>query len=195
MIELWEVVRKRSDWIVRRASSQVLAPRRRAFVSGESLPYLGRQARLFVEHSAVRRPHLTFRHWSFFLTVPADLIGEERRAACERAVVAWYRARAAERLGERVAWWAARAGYAPKAVLIRDQRQRWGSCAPDGTLRFNWRIILARPALIDYVVAHELVHLKVRTHSAAFWTELARLLPDFALRRARLKETGGELTV
>ena len=55
------------------------------------------------------------------------------------------------------------------AVLIRDQRWRWGSCAPDGTLRFNWRAVMLKPALIEYLVVHELAHLTHRNHSKDFW--------------------------
>jgi len=193
--QIQQVVLKRARWIVRQASEGVLRPRRKEFVSGESLPYLGRQVRLFVEHADTRRTTVEFEHWSFRITVPAHLDGEERRAAIESAVVRWYRARAAERLGQRTERWTKLAGWAPSAVLVRDQRQRWGSCSPDGTLRFNWRIIMAPPALIDYVVVHELVHLRVRTHSAAFWTEVARLMPDYPIRRATLRELGPSLTL
>ncbi|HVC34484.1 MAG TPA: SprT family zinc-dependent metalloprotease [Chloroflexota bacterium] len=190
-----DVVNRRAGWIVRQASSQVLQPRPRQFVSGESLPYLGRQARLFVEHAPVARVGVTFDHWSFHVVAPATLTDEERRAATEKALVRWYRARAAERLPERARYWAQRAGYAPTAVLIRDQRQRWASCSPDGTVRFNWRIVMAPPSLIDYVIVHELAHLRVRTHSVAFWAEVARLVPDYRIRRARLKEVGPTLAM
>jgi predicted metal-dependent hydrolase len=80
-------------------------------------------------------------------------------------------------------------------VLIRAQRQRWGSCGPDGTLRFNWRILMAPPTLIDYVVVHELAHLRYKHHDSAFWAEVSRLLPDYQLRRARLKEVGPRLSL
>jgi len=107
--------------------------------------------------------------------------------------VKWYRERAVERLGERTEHWAKVAGRKPTGVLIRDQRQRWGSCSPDGTLRFNWRIVMAAPTLIDYVVVHELAHMQVRTHSPAFWAEVGRLMPDYGIRRALLKEQGPRL--
>ena len=68
-------------------------------------------------------------------------------------------------------------------VLIRDQRRRWGSCDPKGNLRFNWRIVQAPMRLLDYVVAHELVHLANRNHTAAFWAALGRVMPDYAERR------------
>ncbi len=192
---LREVVAKRAGWILRRGSDEILQPRRKAFVSGESLPYLGRQARLFVEQAEVRWPSVAFDHWDFYVTAPARLEGEERRAAIERALTAWYKRRAAERLTERTERWAKLAGRVPTAVLIRDQRRRWASCGADGTLRFNWRIIMAPPALIDYVVVHELAHLRVRNHSAEFWAEVSRLMPDYKVRRSQLKTLGLSLAI
>lgn len=188
------IVAKRAPWIIRTLASPVAAPARKEFVSGESLSYLGRQVRLFVTAETVRRIAVKFENWSFQITIPVDLAGETRRAAVQAALVRWYRARAEERLPERVAKWALAAGYAPSRVLIRDQRQRWGSCGADGAVRFNWRIIMAPLALIDYVVIHELAHLKVRRHTTAFWDEVARLAPDYAVRRLRLKELGPTLT-
>ena len=76
---------------------------------------------------------------------------------------------------------------------MRDQRQRWGSCATDGTLRFNWRIMMLKPALIEYVVVHELAHLTHRNHSPDFWGLVASLLPDAQRRRQVLTEVGRTL--
>ena len=75
-------------------------------------------------------------------------------------------------------------------MLVRDQRQRWGSCAPDGTLRFNWRVVMLEPDLAEYVVVHELAHLKVSGHSAKYWALVSGLLPDAQQRRRRLRESG-----
>lgn len=193
--QIRQVVLKRATWIVRRAGDELLRPRRKELVSGESLPYLGRQARLFVRKAEERRTGVEFEHWAFHITVPMGLDGQERRASIEVALVKWYREHAVERLGERTAHWAKVAGWQPSRVLVRDQRQRWGSCSPDGMLRFNWRIVMAAPTLIDYVVVHELVHLQVRTHSPAFWAEVGRLMPDYGIRRALLKEQGPRLTL
>lgn len=189
------VVRRRSPWILRRASDTVLHPRRKDFLSGESLPYLGRQVRMFVEGGALKHAAVHFRHWSFDVTVPVELEGEARREAIKRAFVRWYRRRAEDRLESAVSRWSKAVGCEARAVLTRDQRQRWGSCAPDGTLRFNWRIVMAEPWLIDYVVTHELLHLRIRNHSRTFWDEMARVMPDYKLRRARLKETGSLLAL
>lgn len=193
--EVRALVTRRAPWILQRATPEVLRPRPKEFVSGESVPYLGRQVRLFVEPRAVPRVSVRFTHWDFHLTVPEHLTGDERRAAIERALTRWYKARATQRLAEVIARWSAQAGLSPTAVLVRSQRQRWGSCSPDGTLRFNWRIVMAAPDLIDYVVVHELIHLRVRHHDAVFWAKVARLLPDYQRLRAQLKENGAALTL
>ncbi|HEY7067357.1 MAG TPA: SprT family zinc-dependent metalloprotease [Chloroflexota bacterium] len=189
------VVAKRASWIVLHGQSDFEGSQARRFVSGESVPYLGRQVRLVVTLANVKKASVAFSHWSLAVTAPADLPEPARRAAIERALVRWYRQRAADRLPKRVQYWAPRVGVTPTEVLIRAQSARWASCSPSGVLRFNWRVVMAPPALIDYVVVHELVHLRVRTHTAAFWAELARLIPDFKLRRAHLKEVGPYCTL
>jgi len=190
-----QVVLKRAGWIVRNATEQVLQPRRKEFVNGEVLPYLGGELGLRVEHAKVRRVVVELHDPSFRVTVPAHLDGEARRTAVESAFVAWYRARASEHLWQRVECWTKVVELSPTRILIRDQRKRWGSCSADGTLRFNWRLILAPPTLIDYVVVHELLHLRVKNHSRAFWTEMARFMPDYQTRRLALKQIGLRLNI
>ena len=111
-----------------------------------------------------------------------------------RAIVRWYRVRAGVRLPAGVKRWWSRLGRGEEPrVLIRDQRQRWASCSPDGTLRFNWRAMMLEPALIEYVVVHELAHLTVKSHSPEFWGLVSSALPDAQERRRRLREVGRTL--
>ena len=78
-------------------------------------------------------------------------------------------------------------------VLVRDQKRRWGSCSSDGSIRLNWRLVMLDPALIDYVVVHELAHLRVPNHSPRFWTEVERWIPDSRHRRRQLREAAKTL--
>ena len=78
-------------------------------------------------------------------------------------------------------------------VIIGNQKTLWGSCAADGTLRFNWRLVMMPPSLMDYLVVHELAHLKERNHSPAFWKVVTKAMPDAIQRRKRLRETGRSL--
>ena len=130
-----------------------------------------------------------------WIAAPDGLDEAARREAVHRAVVGWYRERAQKHLAARAAFWGQRVGYSATTVLVREQRTRWGSCSADGTLRFNWRLIMAPPELVDYVVVHELTHIRVRNHSAAFWRELAKTIPDHLPLRARLREFGRQLVI
>ena len=126
--------------------------------------------------------------------MPNTLDGSDRSESIRRAVVGWYRGRAAERLPDVVERWWPRLGRGEKSrILVRDQRQRWGSCAPDGTMRFNWRAMMLKPALIEYVVVHELAHLTHRNHSTDFWGLLSKAMPDAQQRRKSLREEGRAL--
>ena len=192
--ELQAIVRKRAPWILNHAQDGMLRPAPKRFVSGETLPYLGRNVRLVVGVEDVSAPVVRFDHWRFRVSIPAGLEGEERHRGIQRVVVDWYRSRAAQRLRSGVQRWWPRLGNGDELrILIRDQRQRWGSCAPDGTLRFNWRVMMLEPSLVEYVIVHELVHLSVKNHSDDFWRTLAGVLPDVEQRRRRLREAGKTL--
>ena len=192
--ELRAIVRKRAAWILNHAADGTLRTAPKRFVSGETLPYLGRNVKSIVESADVRWPEVRFDHWLFRISVPRDLEGVDRYERIRRAVVEWYRVRAADRLRDNVnRWWHRLGNGEQPQILIRDQRQRWGSCASDGTLRFNWRVMMLEASLIEYVVVHELAHLKVKNHSADFWRLVASVLPDAEDRRRRLREAGKAL--
>lgn len=187
------IVRRRAGWILRHEADAARATHERRFVSGESLPYLGRLVRMWVREDDVSRVELRFHHWQFDVTVPSRITARRRRGVISRAFEHWYRERALMHLDRRSAVLAARLGVRPTGVLVRDQRRRWGSCSPEGVLRFNWRLVMQAPALIDYVVVHELAHLRSRTHGADYWSHVAMLVPDHRERRTRLRELGRQL--
>lgn len=88
---------------------------------------------------------------------------------------------------------APRLGVSCGRIAIRDQRTRWGSCSPRGTLSFNWRLVLAPHAVLDYVVVHELCHLREPNHSARFWRLVDTVRPGYREQRRWLVEHGWEL--
>lgn len=191
---LSDVVRSRAPWILRRVwefEELGTAPQPMEYVSGESCTYLGRQYRLKVERTpASSKPHAALRGAFLVVTVGREVRVKDCRDQVESAVTAWYRKQARRRLPERVSLYASRAGRDVPPVLIRSQEKRWGSCSSKGELRFNWRIIMAPMSLVDYVVAHEVCHLEVRNHSAAFRSLLGTILPDHEVRRERLRIQG-----
>ncbi len=108
----------------------------------------------------------------------------EVRALKERARDAFMR---------RTAYYAEQMGVSYGRISIRDQKTRWGSCSSQGNLNYNWRLILAPPEILDYVVVHELAHRRHMNHSAAFWGEVSRIMPDWQPRRDWLKRNGALL--
>ena len=192
--DLQTLVRRRAPWILNHATEGLLAVAPKRFVSGETLPYLGRNVRMVFENSDVRKPEVRFDHWRFTIKVPLDLRDDQRYERIRKTIVGWYRGRAAVRLQSGVENWLPRfGGGEPPVVLIRDQRQRWGSCAPDGTLRFNWRVVMLEPTLVDYVIVHELAHLTIRNHSREYWRLVNRVIPDAKERRRKLMVVGRAL--
>ncbi|WP_227271597.1 M48 family metallopeptidase [Roseobacter weihaiensis] len=97
------------------------------------------------------------------------------------------------RLAEASDHYAAKLGKPYHAITLRDTRSRWGSCTAQGRLMYSWRLILAPPEVLDYVVAHEVAHLAQMNHSPAFWAEVERLYGDYTASRAWLRREGNAL--
>ena len=192
--ELRGMVRKRARWILAHASQSLLKASTKQFVSGETLPYLGRNVRIVVEPGDVRSPEVRFDHWQFRVVVPRSLDDGKGYEPIRHAIVKWYRTRAAARLADSVeCWWPILGRGEKSRILVRDQKQRWGSCAPDGTLRFNWQVMMLDPSLMEYIVVHEMAHLTHLNHSKDFWAVVTKTMPDTQQLRQRLREAGRAL--
>lgn len=168
-------LRRHAGWLTEQLARRAVAPTWR---SGVDLPYLGGALHLEI-HEGVEgetpcregdRLHCT--------------------AAPAAAVIAWYRAQAMDLLGTRLAALCRGQGRIEPPWRLSNARTRWGSLSPKGVVGLSWRLIKASPAEIDYVICHELAHLRRRDHSAAFWREVERLCPGYAAARARLRENG-----
>ena len=93
----------------------------------------------------------------------------------------------------RVAYYAEKLGVSYGKITLRQQKTRWGSCSSEKNLNFNWKLILAPPEVLDYVVIHELCHLKEMNHSKAFWDEVGKVMPEYETYKLWLKENGWKL--
>ncbi|WYK03428.1 SprT family zinc-dependent metalloprotease [Cereibacter sphaeroides f. sp. denitrificans] len=171
-------VRDQEGWI-RRALSDV--PEAAAVGLGSVLPLEGRP--LTVRPGSGRSVQVT----DDSLLVPGDPASVPLRLAT------FLKSMARERLAAACDRHARSLGRPYARLTLRDTRSRWGSCTQDGCLMFSWRLILAPPPILDYVAAHEVAHLAQMNHSPAFWAEVARLDPDYALHRAWLRRQGQAL--
>lgn len=115
--------------------------------------------------------------------LPAFSDGQLQALACQ----------ARQTVPERAAYFAPLVGVTYGRITIRSQHTLWGSCSGKGNLNFNCLLMLTPPEVLDYVVVHELCHRKEMNHSARFWAEVGRVLPDFENRRKWLRENGTAL--
>jgi predicted metal-dependent hydrolase len=189
------LVRQKGAWIARRLKHQDELPPalpEREFVSGETFKYLGRQYRLRVKavgpggQVRLQGPYLN-------LILDKALPASQRAPGARQALVEWYRAKAREYLPRRAVRWATRLGLPEPRIVVAEPPKRWGSTTKNGTVRINWRILQCPVSLVDYVVAHELVHLIHEDHSRAFWATLGRIMPDYEERKKRLRAMGPRL--
>jgi predicted metal-dependent hydrolase len=170
-------------WIERRLG-EVTALRGRLAERAGWVPYLDERLALVAEPGRTRA-HRRGQQ----LLVPAG--APETRAALER----WYRRAARAEVAARLDRATAAAGLVYPSLSIRGQRTRWASCAADGAMSFNWRLLLAPDRVLDYVVWHEVCHLEVHDHSAGFWALVEARCPGWREPAAWLRRHGQELVL
>jgi len=186
-----DMVRQRSDELkdMQRRVEQKLEADRWAHPVTDGSPLLieGNRCTLRLHRGARRAGELEGDE--YHLTVPRPDNDPEVRAAI-RATLS---NRALERIRQRLNYYAPRVGRRPNRVTIRDQKTRWGSCSRKGNLNFNWKLIMAPPQALDYVVIHELCHLHEFNHSPRFWALVAGQMPDYEVWKKWLKEHTDDL--
>jgi predicted metal-dependent hydrolase len=121
------------------------------------------------------------------LLIPGDPLAAGAR------VSAWLKVLARDRLARASTHYAGLVGRSYSSLALRDTRSRWGSCSPEGRLMYSWRLIMAPPAVLDYVAAHEVAHLVELNHSPAYWAVVSRICPDWQVHRSWLHDQGGAL--
>lgn len=183
-----DFVREKRFWIYTKlAEKEALRPSAstKSYVSGEGFPYLGRSYRLLLVKS--QDVPVKLEHGRFKM----------RRADApegRRHMIRWYADHGVPWLERRVERLKTRVGTEPSGVSVQDLGYRWGSCGKGGKLYFHWRTILLPPQVVEYIVVHELVHLREPHHTPEFWARVERAMPDFAKRKQWLAEHAGEMT-
>jgi predicted metal-dependent hydrolase len=176
-----EAVRELRPWIDRRRSALERAAEEVAREAG-TLPYLGTTLRVVPEPGRER-----VHRRGDVLLVP--------QTGTTEALERWYRRAARAEIAPRLDAAVARAGTAYTKLTIRGQRTRWASCSAGGAMSFNWRLLLAPEAVLDYVVEHEVCHLEVMDHSPRFWALLERRVPDWREHSRWLRRYGSTLVL
>lgn len=173
------VIREQAPWVVRALRRAWAAPRVQ-LDTGAEVPYLDEQ--LTLELIPAARPRVTREGREVKVQSPLHT-PEVIRTLLE----GWYRHEARSFLPARLQGFGARLGVQPAKVGIRGQRTLWGSCSARGNISVNWRLMHVPLSLVDYVLVHEICHLRHLNHSQAFWDLVATVLPDYRARRRRLR--------
>jgi len=157
----------------------------REYVSGEGFPYLGHSYRLKLVDGVRQQPPLRLYRSRFELR--RDVLPEARDH-----FIRWYTIHLRPVLDRQIAGLSHRIGAEPREVHIQDLGYRWASCNKRRHLYFHWRMAMLPHSMIEYLVAHELVHLVERRHTHAFWERLERVIPDYADCQRWLEANGGK---
>lgn len=191
------LLQQRSHWILTQLEvyaqlQQTLARAQPAILpeqwcSGLKLPWMGEALELLVAPAMRTTTRATAVLWdapSKRLIVPLHQ-GQQHELPAK--VQAWYETQARTHFQQRLAHYAPVMGVTFQRLRVMNARSRWGSASSLGNINLHWGLIQLAPELIDYVVVHELAHLKEMNHSPRFWAEVGKILPDYALRRKQLR--------
>jgi len=175
-----EVIREKSGWIRKKIAEMKQRPQTivHAYEEGEIFWFLGRPYPLHIADGMGTAIERTDR-----LCVSRALLPDIRNR-----LKRWYVEEARKEINARCMWFTMTTGYTPSSIRITDASERWGSCNHRGGLNFSWRLIQAPLEIVDYVIVHELVHLRQPDHSRKFWTKVREIMPDYERRRKWLRE-------
>ncbi len=190
--ELGRLVCEKARWILDKLKEfqelEGFRPRRE-FVPGESFLFLGRRLILDVLPANGSRS-VSLLDGRILVFIEEDLDGGERAGRIRELLHGWYRLQAHEIFSERLKIYSEKTGIFPSSFRLGNAVKRWGSCNGRGEVRVSWQVVMAPPALVDYVIVHELCHLKHCNHSRRFWKLVGSILPDYEKRRERLRREG-----
>ena len=172
-----------ADWVVRKLGEwKAKRPPAVTWTDGDTLMFMGSPLKLVVNGSRG-----TTRLAADSLVVHATASDPNLVA---QKVAAWMKEQAGLHYPGRVNHYCGLLGVSVREVKLSSARSRWGSCHSNGCIRLNWRMIQTPARLIDYVVAHEVAHLREMNHSARFWQAVGTLIPDYTERRAEIRKNG-----
>lgn len=162
---------------------------------GDVFYYFGEKVALNVRPSDRKRPTIKIRDDKVQITLHRNVGLADGKKAIKKTIENFYRKKAEEVVHDRLQFFNEHYGFQYNRVTLRDQKTRWGSCSKLKNLNFNWRLIMAPIEVIDYVIVHELCHLKEMNHSLRYWNLVEETIPDYKKVRKWLRENHYLLTI
>lgn len=186
-----DFAKRKSTWLQQRSQqmAEQLSEAQRSFESGETFDLLGHPLTLHTEPGA--RGDVYQQDDRLIATVPKRVSKPENYI--RKQLVNWYKQQAFDYISQTTDLYSEKMGLEFNDIRVRDYKARWGSCSADGKLSFNWRIIMAPAAAVDYVIIHELAHLQHFNHSNRFWRLVASVMPEYQQHRLWFRQHGQQL--
>ena len=203
--EIAKFVEQKSDWIIKqREKMQDREDMKlvRRFETDYSFPYLGKERLL--EMQSAKKTSISYQDEKIIIKTNAldklleDYDAQENKQIIEKLandMKKWYKKQSFAYISKRVEYYKQIVGVTVTSVSIKSRKSQWGSCDSNGNLTFSWRLVMARPSAIDYVVVHELCHRKHMDHSRDFWREVKKYMPDYEDEKKWLEENSVNLNI
>ncbi len=188
---LRDLFKEKQAWILRNFTTYSKRQRlsvEKEIKSGDFIPYLGRELRVLTTENCGKTDQVTLE-WD------RVIVSTSSKKKLNVVLEQWYRIQAAKLTKERLDKWSARLHVSYNRVTIRGQKTRWGSCSRKGNLSFNWKLLMAPEPVVDYVIIHELTHLKEMNHSKRFWQLVAERCPRWREHKKWLRKHEAQLAV
>ena len=192
-------LKRKKKWIVNnldKMNEVIRNETRKEFVSGEKFLYKGKHYRLKVakvDEEIV--PFLTFTHSKFIAHVPASVPEFDYPRIIQPLFIEFYHEKAEKIINQRTEKYLLYFEVKPSLLKIKSLKNKWGNCSARNQLRFNWRVAMAKMSIIDYIIVHELCHIKHKDHSKTFWNDIQKILSDYEERKEWLRINGDLLKV
>ncbi len=189
-----EMVRRKAGWICKKLESfeaNRLPDQKKQYADGEIYLYLGREYPLkIVALDSIKKPYTSLSESELKVTIPGKNYDGLSSLLVKEAIWDFYIQRAEEEVGRIIKDYSKKLEISPPAFKVKFQKRRWGSCSASNVIRINFQLIMAPHEQLEYVVVHELCHIKHKNHSARFWRLVDKLMPDYEIHRKNLKMDG-----
>lgn len=187
-----KILFEKNKWIVKQIAKLKAAttnPINKSIGHDATVLFLGQPHTLKFIIKDTNKPAVHLEGNQIILTLP-PLAAKDTVTIPRTLLRQWYIDCAVKNLSSKTSLWASTIGVHPKRITIKEQKTRWGSCSSRGNINYNWRIIMAPSEVIDYLVIHELCHLRIPNHSQTFWQEVEKFSPQFKEHRIWLRTNG-----
>ncbi|MHB8124561.1 MAG: M48 family metallopeptidase [Desulfitobacteriaceae bacterium] len=188
----------KQEWIYKhwqQYQEQQMHQARKEYKSGQEFPYCGRKLTICVEEYKRKTIGVELNQDILWIYLPEITPLEKRSGYIKEALIYWYKTQAKKLFQDKLDYYAMIMGVEYKMLRIKEQKTKWGSCSAQGNINLNWKVIMAPELVINYLIIHELAHLKYLNHSRNFWDFVTNFMVDYKQGKKWLRDHGRDLMI